>query len=300
VGENVRSLITGIIRGEVLFDEPLARHTSLKVGGPADIFATPADLDDLRSLLQLIAETGATYLVIGGGYNLLVRDRGVRGVVISLRNLHRLEELPGNRILIEAGVTNGALVRFAEERRLAGLEFLIGIPGSTGGALSMNAGAHGEAVLDRLETLTTLSGAGIRSTAREDLDFGYRHLALATGEIIIGATFRLHEGNGAEIEARIEGFLAHRRNAQRVNHPNAGSFFRNPEGMQAWRLIEATGLRGRRIGGAQVSEVHANFLVNRGGATAKDFLELAALIKERVKALSGITLEEEVRIVGEG
>ncbi|HYS42916.1 MAG TPA: UDP-N-acetylmuramate dehydrogenase, partial [Geobacteraceae bacterium] len=191
------------------------------------------------------------------------------------------------------------LVRFAEERRLAGLEFLIGIPGTAGGALSMNAGAHGEAILDRLDTLTTLSGGELGTRTRAELEYGYRFLKLAPGEIIVAATFRLDAGTPAEIEERIERFLAHRRNAQRVGQPNAGSFFKNPEGEQAWRLIDAAGLRGYRVGGAQVSEVHANFLVNRGGATARDFLELAGVIRERVKATAGIELEEEVRIVGE-
>ena len=294
----LRTLVRVRLRGEVLFDEPLSLHTSLKVGGTADIFAVPTDLDDLRVLLQIITKAGGAYLVIGGGYNLLVRDGGFRGVAISLRNFRSLEELPGNRVSAEAGVTNGALVRFAEERRLTGMEFLIGIPGTVGGAISVNAGAHGEAVMDRLETLTTLRGVSMVTTARAELDCGYRSLSLAPGEIVVGATFRLAVGGAAEIEARIEGFLAHRRNAQRVSHPNAGSFFRNPEGLQAWRLIDAAGLRGYRIGGAQVSEAHANFLVNRGGGTARDFLELAALIKEKVKEQSGIALEEEVKIVG--
>ena len=299
VEKDVRSLITGSLRGEALFGEPLGRHTSLKVGGPADIFAVPADLDDLRRLLGVICEAEVPHLVIGGGYNLLVRDGGFRGVVISLRNLHKLEMLPGNRLRAESGATNGALVRFAEERRLAGLEFLIGIPGTAGGALSVNAGAHGEAILDPLETLTTLRDGHIRTTARGELNYGYRCLDLAPGEIIIAGTFALRPGDPAEIETRIEGFLAHRRTAQRVNHPNAGSFFMNPAGMHAWRLIDDAGLRGYRIGGAEVSEVHANFFVNRGGATARDFLELAALVKERVKARCGVDLEEEVRIVGE-
>ena len=286
------------LRGELLADEPLALHTSLRVGGPADIFAAPADLADLRELMRLLAETGTAYLMIGGGYNLLVRDGGFRGVAISLKNLRSMEDHPGNLLSAGAGMTNGGLVRFAEERRLAGLEFLIGIPGTVGGALSMNAGAHGEAILDRLDTLTTLSGGELGTRARNELEYGYRYLRLAPGEIIVAAAFRLDAGTPAEIEERIERFLAHRRNAQRVGQPNAGSFFKNPEGQQAWRLIDAAGLRGHRIGGAQVSEVHANFLVNRGGASARDFLELAALIKERVKATSGIELEEEVRIVG--
>lgn len=293
------SLARTRLRGELLADEPLALHTSLRVGGAADLFAAPADLDDLRELLMLLAETGTPCLVIGGGYNLLVRDGGFRGVAISLRNLRRLEQLPGNLISAGAGVTSGALVRFAEERRLAGLEFLIGIPGTVGGALAMNAGAHGEAILDRLATLTTLCGGELRSKARGELTSGYRFLRLLPGEVIVEANFQLTAGEPAEIEERIERFLAHRRNAQRVSHPNAGSFFKNPEGQQAWRLIAAAGLRGERRGGAQVSEVHANFLVNRGGATAKDFIELATLVKERVRASSGIQLEEEVRIVGE-
>jgi len=287
------------LRGEILTDEPLALHTSLRVGGPTDILAVPADLDDLRELMRLLAETGTPHLVIGGGYNLLVRDGGFRGVAISLRNLRGLEAHPGNLLGVEAGVTNGALVRFAEERHLAGLEFLIGIPGTVGGALAVNAGAHGEAILDRLESLTILSDGELGTRKHEELEYGYRHLRLAPRDVIAAATFRLATGKPGEIEERIERFLAHRRNAQRVGHPNAGSFFKNPAGEHAWRLIDAAGLRGERVGGAQVSEVHANFLVNRGGATAKDFIKLAALIKERVKATAGIELEEEVRIVGE-
>jgi len=299
LNDDIRARITAAIRGDVLADEPLSRHTSLRVGGPADILAVPVDLADLRALLTVAAETGTARLVIGGGYNLLVRDGGFRGVVISLRNLRKLEELHGHRLSAEAGANNGTLVRFAEEREMAGLEFLIGIPGTLGGALRMNAGAHGEEVLDRLETLTTLQGDALRTRGREELDFGYRCLALDPEEIIVAAVFRLLKGNAADIEARIEGFLAHRRTAQRVSHPSAGSFFRNPEDAQAWRLIEEAGLRGYRVGGAQVAEVHANFLVNLGGATAADFLELAAVIKERVKAASGVVLEEEVRIVGD-
>lgn len=297
--KGLAALVRERVRGEVLADEPLSRHTSLRVGGVADLFVSPADPADLRELLCLLAGEGTPYLVIGGGYNLLVRDGGFRGVAISLRNFRALEELSGNLLSAGAGVTNGALVRFAEERRLSGLEFLIGIPGTVGGALAMNAGAHGEAILERLESLTSLAGGELRTRPREELEFGYRFLRLDPGEIVVVAAFRLAAVSPAEIEERIERFLAHRRAAQRVSQPNAGSFFKNPQGEQAWRLIDGAGLRGHRIGGAQVSAVHANFLVNLGGATARDFIELAALIKERVKAVSGIELEEEVRIVGE-
>lgn len=283
----------------MLENEALARHTSLKVGGPADLFVIPADLDDLQALLTLLRETGTSYLVIGGGCNLLVRDGGFRGAVVSLRAIARLDELAGNRVVAEAGVPLGTLVRYAADRGLAGLEFMSGIPGTVGGALAMNAGAHGEAILERVEMLTTVKNGACLVRKRAELDFGYRFLALAPGEIVAAATFQLVKGGAAEIESRIEAFLAHRHNAQRVGYPSAGSFFKNPSGQQTWRLIDEAGLRGYRIGGAQVAEMHTNFLVNRGGATARDFLELAAYVKEMVQARSGAILEEEVRIVGE-
>ncbi|MBI1921211.1 MAG: UDP-N-acetylmuramate dehydrogenase [Geobacter sp.] len=297
--DKIGSLIKQKFRGKVLPDEPMSLHTSLKVGGPADLFCIPEDLDDLRELLTVLAETGTPRMVVGGGFNLLVRDGGIRGAVISLERLNRLDRLDGFRMRAEAGVDNGVLVRFAHEERLAGLEFLIGIPGRLGGALGMNAGAHGEEILDRVESLDVLGEKGLETRPAAALDFGYRYLRLAPGGIIVAATFKLEQGDPAEMESRIEGFLAHRRNTQRVGYPNAGSFFRNPPGGHAWQLIDAAGLRGLKVGGAQVSQVHTNFLVNTGGATAADFLELARTIREKVKAQSGVELEEEVRIVGE-
>lgn len=297
--ENFSSLIKGRIRGEVLENEPLSRHTSLKVGGPADLFVIPAGLADLQALLSMLAEKGIPSLVIGGGYNLLVLDGGFRGVVISLQGLAGLKLLDGNRILVEAGVTTGALVRFTEEKGLTGLEFLSGIPGTVGGALCMNAGAHGEAILERVESLATIRGGEVTVTERTGLNYGYRRLALALGEILISAQIQMAAGSASEIKRRIAAFLEHRRNAQQVGYPSAGSFFKNPEGKHAWLLIDEAGLRGYRVGGAQVAEAHTNFLVNRGGARAADFTELCRIIKTKVKEMSGITLEEEVRIAGE-
>lgn len=296
---DIRPLMKGAIKGELLFDEPLSRHTSLRVGGAADCLATPIDLSDLRALISLLVERGIPCMVLGGGYNLLVKDGGFRGVAISLLHFGRLERLPGNRLLVEAGAPIRRLLDFCREEGLTGLEFLSWIPGTVGGALSMNAGAHGEAILERLESLTTIKGDKVTLKQREELSFGYRYLAIDPGEIVLSATLSLSGGSAAQIESRIEQFLTYRRSAQQVGFPSAGSFFKNPPGNAAWRLIDAAGLRGKRIGGAQVSEVHANFLVNRGGATAADFLALARLIKEKVKANSGIELEEEVRIVGE-
>jgi UDP-N-acetylmuramate dehydrogenase len=295
---DTRALLAAALRGELRFDEPMARHTSLKVGGPADFFALPADVADLTALMAVVIETGMPYLVVGGGYNLLVRDGGFRGVVISPERLCGVETLPGCRLRAEAGVTNQMLVGIAGEEQLSGLEFLCGIPGTVGGALSMNAGAHGGSVLELVESLTTLQEGKVTVTPKEKLRYGYRHLELKPGEIVLAAVFSLAAGNAGEIEGRIKACLDQRRSSQQVGHPNAGSFFKNPEGRQAWRLIDEAGLRGYRTGGAQVSEVHSNFLVNRGGATAADFLELARFIKEKVRQQSGMELEEEVRIVG--
>jgi UDP-N-acetylmuramate dehydrogenase len=286
-------------RGEIRRDEPLALHTSLRVGGPADLFLVPADLTDLQKCLDQLEEAEMPFLVIGGGYNLLARDGGFRGAVISLKSFNSMVALDGRRINAGAGVVIGALVRFAGEHGWSGLEFMAGIPGSFGGALTMNAGAHGEAIMDRLMTLTTLRNGMVTERGRDELNYGYRQLHLVQEEIILSASLQLHEGNEAEIAAKIDTFLAHRREVQPLALPNAGSFFKNPAGEQAWRLIDTAGLRGYRIGGAQVSELHSNFLVNRGGATAGDFLELARNIKTAVKNKCGVDLEEEVRIVGE-
>lgn len=296
--DEIRNRITSILRGKALFDEPMARHTTLKVGGPADCYAIPAALDDLRHLVAFLEERKIPYLPVGGGCNLLVRDGGFRGVTISLEELTRLEYTGADVIEAESGVENQAVVHFALESGLTGLEFLIGIPGRLGGALAMNAGAGGHTVLDRLETLRTLLNGAVTAKKKEDIEYGYRFLKLAPGEVIVGASFRLERKSREVISARIGDFLDHRRKTQQVGYPNAGSFFRNPPGKPAWRLIEEAGLRGYRIGGAQVSEVHANFLVNLGGAKAGDFIELAMHIKDEVKKRTGITLEEEVKITG--
>jgi UDP-N-acetylmuramate dehydrogenase len=287
------------IRGEVRLGEPLARHTSLRVGGPADFFIAPADLDDLMELLRMLAEQELPWLVAGGGFNLLAGDGGFRGVVISLRELNQLELAGSSGIRAGAGVRTGFLSNFAADNGLAGLEFLSSIPGTVGGALSMNAGAYGDSILERVEVLLTLQDGTLRERGRHELSYGYRHLRLDPGEVILEATFRLDHSSPEIIRQKMEAMQAHRTNSQNVGYPNAGSFFRNPPGKQAWRLIDEAGLRGLRVGNAQVSEVHANFLVNRGGATCRDFIELAGIVKEAVRQKFGIELEEEVMIVGE-
>lgn len=291
--------ILGRVRGEVRYDEPLALHTSLKVGGPADAFVVPADRDDLLLLLATLRRQAVPYLLVGGGYNLLCRDGGYRGVAISLRRLTGMARQPGDRVLVEAGVSTGALTGFLVAEGLSGLEFLCGIPGTVGGALAMNAGAHGGATLDRVDRLTTWRDGVVTDSAPGELEYGYRYLTLAAGEVVLAASFVLQRAEPAELVKVVADLRALRQAAQQVGLPNAGSFFKNPPEALAWQLIERAGLRGLQVGMAQVSEVHCNFLVNRGGATALDFLALAAQVKERVLAATGITLVEEVRIVGE-
>lgn len=297
--DRISTAIRAVFSGKLLHQEPLSHHTSLRVGGPADLFAVPRDREDLQVLVKVLDELQIPRIVIGGGYNLLVRDAGFRGCAISLEKINHLAVRQDGVISAEAGGRNIDLARLAEAHGLSGLEFLIGIPGSLGGALRMNAGAHGGEIFDNLTSLELLDAEGVRNYEKKSLHYGYRHLQLEPNKIIIAANFKLAPGSRETIAAAMDDCLQKRRDAQQVRFPNAGSFFRNPPGRTAWRLIDEAGLRGLTVGGAQVSEVHANFLVNRGGATATDFLQLAEMVKEKVFAASGIRLEEEVRITGE-
>jgi UDP-N-acetylmuramate dehydrogenase len=277
----------------------MSRHTSLRVGGAADLYAEPEDADDLLTLVRAMKDLQAPWLAIGRGYNLLVRDGGIRGAVISLARFNRINEAGERLIRAEAGAENLALVRFAQERGLGGIGFISGIPGTVGGAVKMNAGAYGSGVLERLESLTLLLGENVAEYPREQLQYGYRHLALPTGAIVLAALFRLVPCDPLQTEEEIREDTELRRSKHNVGFPSAGSFFKNPSGQAAWRLIDQAGLRGAVVGGAQVSEVHSNFLINRGWATASDFLELARRVREAVFSTSGVKLEEGVRIVGE-
>ncbi|MDD2850715.1 MAG: UDP-N-acetylmuramate dehydrogenase [Desulfuromonadaceae bacterium] len=298
------------IRGQLLRNEPMYLHTSLKVGGPAELYAIPADGADLQDLLTLLGRQGMPWLAIGRGYNLLVRDKGIRGAVISLERLNRIEVVPtlhpdlplegrGTLVRAEAGAENLAVVRFAQHLGLGGIGFISGIPGTIGGAIKMNAGAYGKGILEHTDSLTLLRNEIIHDFRIAELDYGYRHLKLEDGDIVLAATLRLDECDPNLTEEEIRKDLELRRGKHNVGFPSAGSFFKNPQGHQSWKLIDAAGMRGATVGGAQVSKVHSNFLVNTGGATTQDFLELAALVKNAVLTTSGVKLEEEVRIVGE-
>jgi UDP-N-acetylmuramate dehydrogenase len=287
------------IRGALLRDEPMSRHTSLKVGGPADLFALPEDADDLHSLVSQLSLAGLPWMAVGRGYNLLVKDGGVRGAVISLERFARIEDRGEGRIMAEAGAENLDIVRFGQKLGLGGIGFISGIPGTLGGAVRMNAGAYGEGILERTVCLTLLRSGEIKDFCINDLDFGYRRLSLEPGDILLSALLQLEQRDPELTEEEIKRDLELRRTKHNVGFPSAGSFFKNPSGQAAWKLIDAAGMRGASVGGAGVSQLHSNFLINRGSATAADFLSLAEKVKAAVLKTSGILLEEEVRIVGE-
>jgi len=289
------------LRGELRRNEPMTRHTSWRAGGCADRAYAPADLEDLRVFLMSLPPREPVYLV-GLGSNLLVRDGGLRGtVVFTHRILHGLR-FEGNAIYAEAGVPSPRVARFAAMHELTGAEFLAGVPGTVGGALAMNAGCYGGETWAIVESVTTLDRAGqLRQRTRANYDIGYRAVVLRGGaeEWFVAARFKLARGDSAKSRATITQLLERRISTQPLNRPNAGSVFRNPPGDYAARLIEACGLKGLVRGGAQISEKHANFIVNTGGARAADIEALIVLAETRVREQFGIALEREVRIIGE-
>jgi UDP-N-acetylmuramate dehydrogenase len=285
--------------GELLRNELMSRHTSLKVGGPADLYAVPSDLEDLLLLVKWLDAEQIPRMVVGGGYNLLVRDGGIRGAVISLERLTSIETLGNGCIKAWAGAENLQVVRFGQQLGLGGIGFISGIPGTIGGAIRMNAGAYGNGLLDHTASLCLLHHGAVQEVHRSQIEYGYRRLDLQAGDIILAATLQLEPTDPAATEEEIRKDLELRRTKHNVGYPSAGSFFKNPPDQAAWRLIDAAGMRGQTVGGAQMAELHSNFLINRSSATATDCLELAKKVKQAVQATSGIQLEEEVRIVGE-
>ncbi|MBI3811776.1 MAG: UDP-N-acetylmuramate dehydrogenase [Nitrospirae bacterium] len=293
---NLREAVQGI-EGEVRWHEPLSRHTTLKIGGPADVLVIPRDLDALARLVHRARQLDAPIFVMGGS-NLLVRDGGIRGIVVKLSRFQRITDPEETEIEAEGGVTLSRLSRHALSRGLGGLEFALGIPGTVGGAVVMNAGTREGEMSDLLTGIRIIQSDGtIRTLSRKEMAFGYRWSRFPRG-VIVSARMKLRKAGKAEIQKRMEGFNDRRKATQPLALPNAGSVFKNPNGTFAARLVEAVGLKGRRIGDAQVSERHANFIVNRGHATAKDVLQLIRLIGKRVEEEAGITLELEWMVVG--
>ena len=284
-------------------DEPMARHTTFQIGGPADRFLTVENAAQLQGLLSCLRQAGIPYLVLGKGSNLLVSDKGIRGAVLHLGgDFKKVEVLPDGRTLrAGAGAPLASVCALARERSLTGLEFAWGIPGSVGGGAYMDAGAYGGEMRDVVSRVLHLGPDGAPGEARgEELCFGYRKSRYTGGEDIITAVeFTLQPGDPAAIAGKMEELMGRRKDKQPYDMPSAGSVFKRPQNGFAAALIEQCGLKGRRVGGAQVSEKHAGFIVNTGGATCQDVLELIAVIQKTVEERTGTCLECEVRVTGE-
>lgn len=285
---------------QLAWNEPMSRHTTFRVGGPADLMYFPASSSQLVKALNAAEERQIPVLVMGNGSNMIVRDGGIRGLVIVLGERFSQISIEGEILSTQAGASMARVAAAAQAASLSGLEFISGIPGTLGGGCAMNAGAYGGQLSDVLVDAEVYRNGEIRTLSREELKMGYRTtLPLREGGIVLSARFRLTPDDGEAIMARMKDLNARRRDKQPLNFPSAGSTFKRPEGYFAGALIEQAGLKGRTVGGAQVSEKHAGFIVNIGGATAKDITDLIALVQEEVRRASGVQLETEVRIIGE-
>lgn len=288
------------LENEIMIDEDMKNHIYFKVGGPADILLTPTSINQLSETVKVCNENNIPYYVIGNGSNLLVKDGGIRGVVIALTKLDKIQS-KGNLIKAEAGVLLKDVSERAVENSLTGFEFACGIPGSVGGAVFMNAGAYdGEIKNVILEAEVLDSDGNIIILNRDELDLGYRtSKVMKENFIVLSAIFQLELGDKEKIQDRVNELTRKREEKQPLEYPSAGSTFKRPEGYFAGKLIQDAGLKGYSIGGASVSEKHSGFVINKGGATAKDILNLIEHIQNEVKKQFGVDLHPEVRILGE-
>ncbi|MGH7393238.1 MAG: UDP-N-acetylmuramate dehydrogenase [Candidatus Rokuibacteriota bacterium] len=290
----------GEIRGEVRFKEPLSFHTSLRIGGAADIFIIPQDSDDIRHALLFAHREQLPLVVVGGGNNLLVGDRGVRGVALKLEGCLGRSEFHGEEAVAGAGASLSALIREAAALNLGGLEALVGIPATIGGALAMNAGTPDGAIGDFVSAAYFLYPDGTLGEFKPNSGaFTYRAFHFPPGAVLVGCRLRLTRRPFAEIQREIKQRLKQKKATQPLALASAGCVWKNPPGELAAKLIEKVGLKGKRINGAEVSAKHANFIVNRGGAAATDVQALMELTRERVQAHFGLALEPEIRMIGE-
>ena len=296
----IDSLLSIAESRQILENEPMSRHTTFKVGGPADVLFLPESEAQLMQAMTAAREAGVPCIVIGNGSNLVVRDGGIRGLVIALGEGMADIVRSGNTLAAWAGASLARVAACAQAGGLSGLEFASGIPGTLGGGCAMNAGAYGGQLSDVLIDARVLLDGAVKTLTVDDMQMGYRtSLPLRRGGIVISARFALTPDDPEAIAARMRDLNARRRDKQPLNYPSAGSTFKRPEGHFAGALIEQAGLKGRSVGGAQVSEKHAGFIVNTGGATATDILTLIGVVQDAVEARSGIRLETEVRILGE-
>jgi UDP-N-acetylenolpyruvoylglucosamine reductase len=300
-GHIANELVAHVSRATVIRrDEPMAKHTTMRIGGPADVYVEPASEADLAGVLKFCAENEIKFFILGRGSNLLVRDGGVRGVVICLSHPHFSKiEIVGERLDCGAGAKLKNVSVEAKRNNLSGVEFLEGIPGSVGGALRMNAGAMGAATFDAVESLRFMDHAGeIHERTAGEVPVEYRACPLLKTHIALGAVFKCTPLPRAEIEQRMKAYSEKRWESQPAA-PSAGCIFKNPEKIPAGKLVDELGLKGTRVGGVMVSAEHGNFIVNDGKATARDVLELISVLKAKARTERGIELHTEVEIIGE-
>jgi UDP-N-acetylmuramate dehydrogenase len=288
------------LAGPVRRDEPLARHTTYRIGGPAALFVECATVADLSAATSILAEEAIEWTVLGKGSNVLASDAGYEGAVITLGRDFKRHSVDGDHLRTGAAVILAAVVQDAFKLGLSGLEFAVGVPGTVGGALAMNAGSRDEWIGGIVESVTVfVPGQGLVGVRGPEVAWAYRRSDLAARGIIVEAVLRVTESDQVGIRRSMEASLRRRKRSQPLNMPSAGSVFVNPEGDSAGRLIEAAGLKGVTIGGAMVSDVHSNFIVNVGGATAADVVALVGLIRDTVKDANGIELRPEIRFLGQ-
>ncbi len=299
--ESLKKKMLELVGNNIRFDFPMSRYSTIRAGGPVDAFFVAENQYLLKKMLAFLKEKNVPYIVIGRCSNILVTDRGFKGVAIVLgKGFSWIEQQSENHVCAGAGLNISGLIEFCKNRGLMGLEFLCGIPGSVGGAVSMNAGAYGKEIGEMLVELELINSSGNTETLRkDDLVFEYRRALIPTGSIITKASFHVNKTNPGDVSKRIYFLLEKRKKEQPLDKPSCGSIFKNPPGNYAGKLIEDAGLKGFRFGDALISPKHANFILNTGSAKAGDILRLIDFIKEKVRDRTGIELECEIKIIGD-
>jgi UDP-N-acetylmuramate dehydrogenase len=293
--------LSRMINGKIVFNEPMKNHTSLLIGGPAKIMVFPRNEDDLKCLLHFANKNGIQFVVVGNGTKLLVGDKGIDGIVVKMCGCFDDVQVKGATMTAGAGCLLPRVSKLAADQGLSGLEFAIGIPGTVGGGVFMNAGAHGSSISEILASVTAMGSDGkIYDFSREEVDYGFRRSSFQNSDLVIlRANLNLKKSNPEVIKEKMQQYAQWRKTNQPLEWPNAGCVFKNPSDMSAGKLIDMAGLKGMRIGDARISEKHANFILNTGNATASDVLTLMSIIEEKIRQNSGIKLETEIRLLGQ-
>lgn len=292
-----------IDKNNIFYNEPMIKHTSFKVGGPADCFLKVRDIEELKNILELIKKYNISYVVFGNGSNMIVRDKGYRGIVIKIdiNKFELIEENDEQKLIVGAGNKISEVAQKLLKEELSGFEELSGIPGTIGGAIKMNAGAHGKEIKDIIECVTVMKTNGdIEEILNKDLEFEYRSSNIQKHKyIVLEAKFILQKGTSEDIKKKMDEYKKYRIEKQPIEYPSAGSTFKRGDGYITAKLIDDAGLKGYTIGGAKVSEKHAGFVINKGGATAKEILQLIQYIKDTIKEKFGVDIALEVEVIGE-